>query len=67
MVALVIVAVGIATSALVRSTRVEIFHTGTGFVATDDGRIVTNRHASEPANINLNPGTGSGSPDRPSG
>ena len=27
---------------------VEIFYTGTGFVATDDGRIVTNRHVAEP-------------------
>jgi S1-C subfamily serine protease len=26
----------------------EIFYTGTGFVATDDGRIVTNRHVAEP-------------------
>jgi len=27
---------------------VEIFYTGTGFVATDDGRIVTNHHVAEP-------------------
>ena len=27
---------------------VEIFYTGTGFVATDDGRIITNRHVAEP-------------------
>jgi hypothetical protein len=27
---------------------VEIPYTGTGFVATDDGRIITNRHVAEP-------------------
>ncbi len=31
-----------------KGPEVEIFYTGTGFVATEDGRIVTNHHVAEP-------------------